>query len=88
MDPAVVDSAIKKLSNWIETAPGQNDEEAANLFFLEQILEVLDDPENDEIDELNVLIIRLSLLRMKDHETNEEVFNFWEVLALTIACLN
>ena len=88
MDPAVVDSAIKKLSNWIETAPSQNDEEAANLFFLEQILEVLDDPENDEIDELNVLIIRLSLLRMKDHETNEEVFNFWEVLALTIACLN
>ena len=43
MDPAVVDEAIKKLSNWIETAPGQNDEEAANLFFLNQILDVLND---------------------------------------------
>ena len=83
-----VDSAIQKLSHWIENAPGQNDEEAANLYFLEQILEVLDDEENDEIDELNVLIIRLSLFRMKDHETNEPVFGFWEVLALTMACLS
>ena len=40
--PARVDSAIRKLSRWIETSPGGgNDEEAANLFFLEQILDVL-----------------------------------------------
>ena len=78
MDPAVVDEAIKKLSNWIETAPGQNDEEAANLFFLNQILDVLNDEQNKDIDELNVLMIRLALFNMKDHkQTEENVFNFW-----------
>ena len=39
----VIDSAIKKLSNWIEGSPG-DDEEAASLYFLEEILNVLRDP--------------------------------------------
>ena len=86
--PKQVDSAIKKLSHWIETSPGGNDEEAASLFFLEEIIKVLEDPDNDEIDELNVLMIRLALFHMKDHKTGETVFDFWEVMILTMACLN
>ena len=49
---------------------------------------MLRDPDNDEIDELNVLMIRLALFHMKDHESGEVVFNFWEVMILTMACLN
>ena len=88
MKKEVVENAIKKLSHWIESTPGQNDEEAANLYFLNQILAVLNDKDNDLIDELNVLMIRLALFRMKDHKTNEQVFDFWEVTALTMACLS
>ena len=88
MKKELIENTVKKLSNWIETAPGQNDEEAANLFFLNQILAVLNDKDNDLIDELNVLIIRLALFRIKDHKTNEQVFNFWEVTVLTMACLS
>ena len=72
MKKELIENTVKKLSNWIETAPGQNDEEAANLFFLNQILAVLNDKDNDLIDELNVLIIRLALFRIKDHKTNEQ----------------
>ena len=84
----VVFGAIEKLSNWIETTPQGNDEEAANLYFLQQILSVLNDKDNDKIDELNVLMIRLALLRMKDHKSQEPVFSFWEVQVLTLACLS
>ena len=70
-----IESAIKKLSNWIETAPGDN-EEAAGMYFLNEIIKVLEDPQNDEIDELNVLMFRLALFNMKDHVSNKTVFNF------------
>ena len=35
LNKKVVDNAIKKLSNWIETTPQGNDEEAANMYFLQ-----------------------------------------------------
>ena len=66
MDPKTIDSAVEKLSKWIESSPG-NDEEAARLYFLRQLLDVLEDPQNDEIEELNVLMTRLALFNMKDH---------------------
>ena len=89
MNKKTLDSAIKKLSNWIENSPGQNDEEAASMYFLQNIVAVLEDEQNDEIDELNVLMIRLALFNMKTHDDEtKNVFNFWEVLILTLACLN
>jgi hypothetical protein len=87
MDPKLIDSAVKKLSDWIESSPG-NDEEAARLYFLQQLMDVLNDPQNDELDEVNVLMSRLAFYNMKDHETNEPVFNFFEVLCLTCLCLD
>ena len=87
LDDPNIESAIKKLSNWIETAPGDN-EEAAGMYFLNEIIKVLEDPQNDEIDELNVLMFRLALFNMKDHVSNKTVFNFWEVMTLTMACLD
>lgn len=88
LSPALVDSAIKKLSHWIESSSDGNDEEAASLYFLEQIMAVLNDPQNDELDELNVLMIRLALFNMKDHVTQEPVFDFFEVMMLTMAFLD
>ena len=88
VDDATIDSAIKKLSNWIETTPGGNDEEAAQLYLLQEILKVLNDEQNAKISELNVLMLRLALFNMKDHKTGEAVFAFWEVMMLTMASLN
>ena len=78
-----IKSAFSKLKQWFDAFEG-NEEEAGVAYITKKVAAVMDDPENNDVTEMNVLMFKYVFISAKG-EDDSPLFNLYELMIIYLS---